>query len=339
MLKALKRITLCTLLAALTLFIVELGCRFLEPGPLRLKDQFPYIADEQLGQLHLPDSDLSWRGEHFGINSHGFRGPELKDDSTPKLFRVLCIGDALTFGSGLEESASWPRQLEALLQDQLEEHVVEVINLAVNGWSGLHYREAWHRFGPALVPDLVILGYSVNDLPGASASLEPHSFPDSSASETWLTQAKPAALLRHLESEWDHRRREDRWEELRTELTLALKPWRLDASSTTREELEPTIKAVRDSGAVPMILCLPYEFQLRNPTADRSPESTLKMCCAGLEVPFISMAPTFQNYILKESPGRAPLYQRGTLGQTTKKGHEMIAERVLASLELEDLLP
>ena len=88
-----------------------------------------------------------------------------------------------------------------------------------------------------------------------------------------------------------------------------------------------------------MLLSFPYEFQLRNPAANRAPEGTLKMCCSGLEVPFLSMGPAFYSYILKESPGRAALYQRGTLCQPTETGHEMIAESVINILELEALLP
>jgi lysophospholipase L1-like esterase len=339
MLRTIKRTILCVLLAALTLFTIELGCRFLEPGPLQLRDQFPYIEDDQLGQAHRPSSDMSWRGSHFGINADGFRGPELKPNSTPKLYRVLCIGDSLTFGTGIEEHNSWPRQLEALLQEQLGEHVVEVINLGVSGWDSAHYRAAWRRFGPALVPDLVILGYSLNDLPGTSDALDALSFPEPPMAEGRFTRLKPAALLRHFHAEGVHRDRKERWEELHAEVSDALKPWRLNASASTRAELEPFIQEIRSSGATPMLLSFPYEFQLRSPAANRAPEGTLKMCCAGLEVPFLSMGPAFYSYILKESPGRAALYQRGTLCQPTKKGHEMIAESVIKILELEALLP
>ena len=339
MLRSIKRITLCVLLASLTLFTIESGCRFLEPGPFRLKDQFPYVADDQLGQIHKPSSDKSWKGSHFGINSQGFRGPELKPGSTPKLFRVLCIGDSLTFGVGIEEPSSWPRQLEARLQGQLREHDVEVINLAVSGWSGAQYHEAWRRFGPTLVPDLVILGYSLNDLPGASGALSDDSFPERQSAETIFTKLKPAALFRHLRSESLHRDREENWKDLHAEVTLALSSWRLNAAASTRAELAPFIEEIRSSGATPILLSFPHEFQLRSPGADRAPEGTLKMCCSGLKTPFLSMAPIYHDYILKESPGRAALFQRGTLCHPTKAGHEMIAESVLKLLELEALLP
>ena len=339
MLRSIKRTTLCVLLAALTLFTIESGCRFLEPGPFRLSDQFPYIADPQLGQVHKPSSDQSWRGSHFGINAAGFRGPELKPSTTPKLFRIICIGDALTFGAGIEELDSWPRKLEALLQERLKERDVEVINIGVSGWDGVHYREAWRRFGPALVPDLVILGYSINDLPGASEALSDDSFPEPQAAENLFTRLKPAAMLRHFRSESLHKNRKEEWEALHTEVTLALSPWRLNAAASTRAELAPFIQEIRDSGATPMLLSFPYEFQLRSPGANRTPEGTLRMCCSGLKVPFLSMGPTYHNYILKESPGRATLFQRGTLCHPTETGHEMIAESVIAALEFEALLP
>jgi lysophospholipase L1-like esterase len=339
MLRTLKRITLCVLLAALTLFTIEVGCRALEPGPLRLRDEFPYIADQVLGQLHKPSSDKSWRGSHFGINAQGFRGPELKSSSSPKLFRILCIGDSLTFGTGVEEADTWPRQLEALLRERVKERDVEVVNLSVEGWSSAQYRDAWARFGPELVPDLVIFGWSVNDLPGTSVHLRAHAYPDSPPAQDSLSKLKPAAMMRHFSSEWTHRRREERWEELRDELTLALGPWRQNATPSIREELAPLVEEVRASGAKPVLLSFPYEFQLRSAAADLAPAGTLKMCCSGLDVPFLSMATTYRAYIQMESPGLAPLFQRGTLCQPTETGHEMVAESVLRLLEHEALLP
>lgn len=61
------------------------------------------------------------RSFQVSTNALGFRGPPVARESGP---RVVCLGDSVTFGWGLAEAASYPRQLAGLLG-------VEVINTGV----------------------------------------------------------------------------------------------------------------------------------------------------------------------------------------------------------------
>ena len=67
-------------------------------------------------------------------------------------FRILCIGDSVTFGWGVEEGESWPRRLEAELADR-----VEVVNAGVPG-LGLNGIGAYlSRVAPQFSPDGVLV--------------------------------------------------------------------------------------------------------------------------------------------------------------------------------------
>ncbi len=97
-------------------------------------------------------------------------------------FRILCLGDSLTFGAGVQPDETLPAQLELILNRASWASIVEVINEGVSGYS-LH--DDWQRFlerGVGLAPDLVVVVlcdndaelFSVNQLPDKSVSYEDH---------------------------------------------------------------------------------------------------------------------------------------------------------------------
>src|SRR6185369_9606928 len=129
----------------------------------------------------VADADLLWRNEPgarktqpvnprpFGRsdtwtienNSEGFRGPERTKDRNP--YRVLAIGDSITFGFNVDQPDVWPRELEGLLRSYSPKRDVEVINAGVPGWTWLQGLEFLNKRGLALRPDVVIFGHGTND--------------------------------------------------------------------------------------------------------------------------------------------------------------------------------
>jgi lysophospholipase L1-like esterase len=98
-------------------------------------------------------------------DSEGFRGPERAFRTTPDddVYRILCVGDSVTFGFNVDQAAAYPRQLEALLRARHPGRSIEVVNAGVPGWSwvqGLRFLEA---DGLGLRPDLVIAAHGTND--------------------------------------------------------------------------------------------------------------------------------------------------------------------------------
>ena len=146
--------------------VSELVARAMEPGKFSLWDSRPYDHHPTLLHVHKPNFGGRWDGTWYGINSLGMRGPEITPKPAPNEYRVVAVGDSCTFGKGVREEDSWPRQLEALLDGALSpERDAIVANLGVNGFSGVHYLRIFEERGVRLEPDLVIVGYNLNDFP------------------------------------------------------------------------------------------------------------------------------------------------------------------------------
>ncbi|TMA34269.1 MAG: SGNH/GDSL hydrolase family protein [Deltaproteobacteria bacterium] len=98
------------------------------------------------------------------IDSMGFRGPE-RPLPTPHdgTYRILCVGDSITFGFSVDQDAPFARRLEELLRARYPSRPIEVVNAGVPGWSWVQGRRFLEREGLVLRPDLVIVGHGTND--------------------------------------------------------------------------------------------------------------------------------------------------------------------------------
>ncbi len=132
----------------------------------------------------MHDPDLGWRlrpgatGEvrAFGgapaytiaVNERGLRDDPHPHAKPPGVRRVLLLGDSVAFGSGMPVEETFA----ALLEERLGPGV-EVVNSAVPGWST--DQQGWwlESEGLRYEPDLVLLTFVVNDLPG-NARLSMH---------------------------------------------------------------------------------------------------------------------------------------------------------------------
>jgi len=94
--------------------------------------------------------DDAWTIE---IDSRGFRGRERplprQHDGT---YRILCVGDSITFGFSVDQEAPFARRLEELLRTRYPSRPIEVVNAGVPGWSWVQGRRFLERDGLALRP-------------------------------------------------------------------------------------------------------------------------------------------------------------------------------------------
>lgn len=115
---------------------------------------------------HLPahnewreDIRYNW-GEPILNNAWGFREKQFRRKQ-PGTYRIVVLGDSLTWGTGLPVQLRYTDQLEALLRQF--GHDVEVLNLALSGGSMLHHVQVARYFASFIEPDRIIVGFCYND--------------------------------------------------------------------------------------------------------------------------------------------------------------------------------
>lgn len=101
-----------------------------------------------------------WHGVVHHIDDHGMRREEPLPSRDPERYRILAVGDSLTYGEGIEAYWAWPAQLERALAPDFR---VEVLNLGVRGYASEDVLDMLQRFVPELEADLVVYGVCLND--------------------------------------------------------------------------------------------------------------------------------------------------------------------------------
>jgi len=93
-------------------------------------------------------------------NKSGMRRIEPFPPKSDRRFRIMIVGDSLTYGYGVREEETYPKQIEAALKTNFN---VEVLNLGVNGKQSKEILEVIRKYTPTLQPDLIIYGVCLND--------------------------------------------------------------------------------------------------------------------------------------------------------------------------------
>lgn len=126
-----------------------------------LKDM--YVADERAGYRPAPGfSGRIERAGHvteFSLDSLGVRGPGVGPKTRP---RILALGDSFTWGWGVPQGEEWIHHAGAEIE-RLGGPAVETINGGVNGYGTDNALVRLEELGPAVQPDLVLLGFFAND--------------------------------------------------------------------------------------------------------------------------------------------------------------------------------
>lgn len=102
------------------------------------------------------------------FNSAGFRDDEFPDAKSPDAIRIIAMGDSWTFGHNVAVDQGYPKRLEALLRNDFPGKKIEVLNLAMLAYTSHEGLKLLQRKALALQPDIVLIGYSMNDasIPG-----------------------------------------------------------------------------------------------------------------------------------------------------------------------------
>jgi HEAT repeat protein len=153
---------------AVTAIVVTAGeglARWLEPPP----------RPRPLADTRGLDWQAEWQGDFYVVKSDAVGWPPAQDfnrdglrdrphplDKPAGTYRVVGLGDSVTFGYGFTRSESWPHALQGLVDARGPG--VEVFSVALPGWSTRQERYAYERIARRYRPDAVVLAVVLNDM-------------------------------------------------------------------------------------------------------------------------------------------------------------------------------
>lgn len=126
--------------------------------------------------LHIPDETRGYKYQpHFHgvfpgtlykhieirINSKGLRDAEHEYSKKGK-YRILSLGDSITFGTGVEVDDAYLAVLERLIQKKIDEKS-DVVKAGVNGYEFDQEYAYYFEEGYKYEPDIVLIGVCLND--------------------------------------------------------------------------------------------------------------------------------------------------------------------------------
>jgi peptidoglycan/LPS O-acetylase OafA/YrhL len=117
---------------------------------------------------------LRWEGYDYVVtsNSLGFPAPEYPEHKEPGVIRIMTVGDAFTSAEGVNTDQAWPRLLEADLTHRLSGRRVEVLNFGITAFGPVQYALVFEKYAPIYQPDLLIIGFFVNEYQDVLLNLE-----------------------------------------------------------------------------------------------------------------------------------------------------------------------
>lgn len=117
----------------------------------------------------VKDGELFWRLDRSDkdYNSAGFRDREIPPAKEGNTFRIICLGDSVTFGWPVEPENTYPGRLEKLLNSKFPGRNFEVFNAGIPGYTSYQGLIWVKKDILSYQPDLLIIYYGINDMSGS----------------------------------------------------------------------------------------------------------------------------------------------------------------------------
>jgi lysophospholipase L1-like esterase len=294
----------------------------------------------EVGWRWLPGQSVpSPHGYTIHINAQGLR--DTRELAVPKplgTFRVLAVGDSFTFGIETPEELTYARLLEQQLQAHSDGRLIEVVNAGINGMNSCQERAWLEHYGWALEPDLVTVGFVMNDVLPLTVDSMPRAFPG----RAWMLRWPLYHWLRHhVVNKWRLTGDDPEARRLRNEINkhqgkietspsssdLARRSW--DAAGACLSDLAG---AARQRGVPVALIVFPSLPQMLRPQPLPEPQAVLTALAEREGCLLVDLLPRY-------AAAGEPALLASDKAHPSKLGHAIAAEELAAALIDAGLVP
>jgi HEAT repeat protein len=237
--------------ALVFLAALEGASRLLEKSrpPKRAVADYIWDWDHMMpGGFYVTKSDAAGWPPWEEFNRDGLRDRTRTREKPDGYRRIAILGDSVTYGAEIRPEEAYPQRLEA--RYRTEGRRVEVMNVALMGWSTRQERIAWQRIARAYEPDQVVLAVCLNDIPEIFNNL--------SRPPRWLARLHETSALVRLVVNAEGREI-DNVERLFAEPDS---PRVREAMGRFVEEVRALRREVEADGAALAVAVFPFRFQV-----------------------------------------------------------------------------
>jgi len=243
------------------------------------------------------------------VNNLGFRGAANIPRSKPAgSFRVLCLGDSYTFGAYVDDSETWPAQLEVALREANPDRQVDVINGGVSGFTIVDELAIVKEQGLSVEPDVVVIGFVLNDLADLTRRVSSREMLRISASESaayplgpFKTMLRQTAIYNamFLMKAWVRKSTGNDPTIQEVGIYHLLKPRFDDSTVRLFEQYKRhlvELKTILDARGIPLVLMIfPYWEQISQGATDEA-QRRLEEVSRELHVPTVNLLSSFRRH-------------------------------------------
>jgi hypothetical protein len=134
-------------------------------APIKYHEWMLWQAEGHIRGRALPHQVFKTAdGYEVRINKDGFRGSDYPYEKPPGTLRIVVLGGSSSFCYHAEgEESTWPKVLESRLRERLD-IPVEVVNLALPGFSAFSSKFNYLCYGRAFHPDAILVYHTWNNM-------------------------------------------------------------------------------------------------------------------------------------------------------------------------------
>ena len=293
------------------------------------------------------------------INSLGWRDREISLEKKEDTFRIVALGDSITFGWGVELHETYVKQLETILKKQNSYKNYEVINISIEDLGLQEELKLLKQFGLDFQPDLVLLGFYLNDarpIGGFSNESKPTWFHRrytlrKIVNLTPLTKSmakkaliklgimKPNASSRFR---WIDTFTKREWVTNQDKMKLLIKSadldwgvaWKSQSWTAINQYIQEMQEVTQSAGCSLAVICFPVSVQVESDfTFLDKPQQHLSEICSSRSIPFLNLLPSFRHW---NTTVEEPLFF--DLCHPTPLAHQKTAQVISKFLDTERLL-
>lgn len=280
-----------------------------------------WITDPDLRSQAMPHNEESTTFP-VSTNNDGLRAPLFSVDADPDTWRIMTLGCSTTFGWGVRDEETYPARLGVHLREAGHRDV-EVVNGGQPGYTSFQGRWLWDRLLKDYNPDVVLIGYVVQDARKAAYSDKSQAILQSDSrflKDNFLYQLRSYLWLRSALGQVQIRAKERNGDQGGV--------FRVPPEDYA-ENLRYLVRQIQANGGQPVLFGYPLER-----SGYTGEHRRILQAAAEVEgVPFFDPQPQ-----MEEATRSQELYFPNDRGHANAAGNDQIARWVLSFLDEQNLL-